>query len=132
MTSFTESVVEQAALAWLESLRWTVKHGPDIAPGELAAERADYAQVILGERLRQALARLNPDLPAKATEDAFRKVMHPEGATVEARNCALHRLLTDGVTVEYQFAALRDAPLPKLISGEVRIKNLERIAGEVP
>ncbi len=40
----TESVVEQAALAWLESLGWTVQHAPDIAPGELAAERTDYAQ----------------------------------------------------------------------------------------
>lgn len=38
-TSFTESVVEQAALAWLESHGWTVKHGPEIAPGELVAKK---------------------------------------------------------------------------------------------
>jgi type I restriction enzyme R subunit len=98
----TESIVEDAALAWLEGLGWTVKHGPEIAPGELAAERQDYGQVVLDDRLRQALARLNPALPAEATEDAFRKVMRPEGATLEARNCALHRLLTDGATVEYR------------------------------
>ena len=47
MGVFTESVVEEAALAWLESLGFTVKHGPDIAPGEPGAERADYAQVVL-------------------------------------------------------------------------------------
>ncbi len=40
MESFTESVVEDAALAWLESLGWGVRHGPDIAPGSLFAERA--------------------------------------------------------------------------------------------
>ena len=40
MESFSESVVEQAALAWLESLGWTVKHGPDIAPGALRAKGA--------------------------------------------------------------------------------------------
>lgn len=41
MTTFTESTVEDAALAWLESLGWTLKHGPEIAPGELASERTD-------------------------------------------------------------------------------------------
>ena len=41
VTAFTESVVEEAALAWLESLGWAVKHGLDIAPGELFAERTE-------------------------------------------------------------------------------------------
>ena len=39
MASFAESVVEDATLAWLESLGYAVKHGPEIAPGELFAER---------------------------------------------------------------------------------------------
>src|SRR5437899_1653637 len=104
MTAFTESVVEDAALAWLESLGWVIKHGPQIAPGELTAERQDYDQVVLEDRLRQALARLNPDLPPEAIDDAFRKVKHPDGAAIEARNRALHRLLTDGATVEYRRA----------------------------
>ena len=102
MTAFTESVVEDAALAWLESLGWSVKHGPEIAPGELAAERGDYGQVVLNERLRQALARLNPGLPPEALDDAFRRLTRTEGATLEARNRALHRMLVDGVTVEYR------------------------------
>ena len=71
MTRFSESVVEEAALDWLDSLGWTVVHGPDIAPDTLAAERADYGQVILERRLRDALAQLNPDLPAEALEDCF-------------------------------------------------------------
>jgi type I restriction enzyme R subunit len=99
---FTESVIEQAALAWLEGLGWLVKHGPEIAPGELGAERADYAQAILVDRLRQALARLNPQLPIDAREDAFRKLTRLEGSTLEARNRAFHRLLVEGVTVEYR------------------------------
>lgn len=98
----TESVVEDAALAWLESLGYGVKHGPDIAPGELAAERTNYAQIILEDRLRQALVRLNPSLPSEALDDAFRKLTRPEGPTLETRNRALHRLLVDGVTVEYR------------------------------
>lgn len=98
----TESIVEEAALDWLEGLGWTVKHGPEIAPGELFAERRDYAQVVLERRLRDVLARLNPKLPAEALEDAFRKVIRLDGATLEARNRAVHRLLVDGVEVEYR------------------------------
>ena len=102
MSSFTESVVEEAALAWLDELGYSIAHGPDIAPGELAAERMDYGQVVLEDRLRQALVRLNPRLPAEALEDAFRKIIRVEGPTPEARNRAFHRMLVDGVTVEYR------------------------------
>ena len=110
-TSFTESVVEDAALAWLESLGYAVKHGPEIAPGELFAERGDYGQVILAIRLREALVRLNPTLPAEAIDDAFRKIIRLEGATLDARNRTFHRLLVDGVTVEYRReTCLRRAP----------------------
>ena len=48
----TESVIEQAALAWLESLAWRIAHGPDIAPDTPNAERTDYGQVVLEQRLR--------------------------------------------------------------------------------
>ena len=99
---FTESVVEDAALAWLESLGYAVKHGPETAPGELFAERGDYGQVILAIRLREALVRLNPSLPGEAIDDAFRKITRLEGATLDARNRTFHRLLVDGVTVEYR------------------------------
>ena len=99
---FAESDVESAALAWLESLGWTLKNGPEIAPEEPAAERTDFGQVVLEQRLHDALARLNPDLPAAALEDAFRKLTRPEGPTLEVRNRAVHRMLVDGVTVEYR------------------------------
>ncbi|PTL36042.1 hypothetical protein CLG94_07020 [Candidatus Methylomirabilis limnetica] len=72
--NFSESVVKQAALAWFESLGWRVTHGLEIAPGEAGAERNDYGQVVLAQRLRDALARLNPVLPAEALEDAVRKL----------------------------------------------------------
>jgi type I restriction enzyme R subunit len=104
VNAFTESVVEQAALAWLEAAGWRVLNGAEIAPGEPTAERDDYGQVVLARRLRDALARLNPSLPAEALDDAFRKLTRPEGADLIVRNRALHRLLVDGVTVEYRDA----------------------------
>jgi type I restriction enzyme R subunit len=99
---FSESVVEQAALAWLEGIGWPIRSGPDIAPDMPAAERRDYGEVVLARRLRDALARLNPQLPSEALEDAFRKLTRPEGAELVQRNRALHRLLVDGATVEYR------------------------------
>ena len=102
MAGFTESDIEEAALAWLADLGWAVAHGPDIAPDALAAERSDYGQVLLEQRLRDSLARLNPDLPADALGDALRKLTRPEGSTLEARNRTFHRRLVDGVTVEYR------------------------------
>ena len=102
IANFTESEVEDAALDWIAGCGWSVAHGPDIAPDAPDAERADYGAVVLEGRLRAALERLNPDLPAEALDDAFRKLMRPEGATVEARNRAFHRMVVDGVAVEHR------------------------------
>jgi type I restriction enzyme R subunit len=58
MGIMTESTVEQAALAWLDASGWQIKHGPEMAPDGLFAERQDFGQVVLEQRLRDALARL--------------------------------------------------------------------------
>jgi type I restriction enzyme R subunit len=99
-----ESDLEKVAIEWLGRLGWSFVGGPEIAPGEPAAERESYQDVVLVGRLRAAMTRLNPNLPEGALEDALRRVKRPEGASPEERNRALHRLLVDGVTVEYQDA----------------------------
>ena len=104
MSHFTESVLEEAVLEYLGSLNWDILFGPEIAPGEPGAERGDYRDVLLTGRLRAALERLNPSLPAEAVEEAFRKVvnlphLHPG---LGANNRAFHKMLTDGVDVEYR------------------------------
>ena len=101
-TTFAESEVEEAALEWLSDLDWGISNGPEIAPGSLNAERADYREVVLERRLRQTLAELNPSIQAEALEDAFAKLTRPEGASLESRNRAFHRMLSDGVNVEYR------------------------------
>ena len=97
----TESVVEDAALDWFRTLGYDVIGGPDMPPG-VGALRADYGQVVLASVLRGVVARLNPDLPAEAWDDAVRRLTRPEGSTLEARNRAFHRMAVDGVTVEYR------------------------------
>ena len=101
VATLSESIVEAVSLDWLASLGWAVLHGPAIAPDMLAAERSDYGEVLLEARLRSALARLNPDLPDDALEDALRRLTRPTGATLEARNRDFHRMLVSGVTVEH-------------------------------
>ena len=72
MTTLTEADVEAAALEWLAALGWQTAHGPDIGPGAPGEERADYGAVVLEQRLRDALARLNPE---QGTGDIRRLVM---------------------------------------------------------
>jgi type I restriction enzyme R subunit len=104
MSAFTESIVEDAALAWLEALGYSVLHGPEIAYGEPSAERTDpnYRDVVLDGRLRRTLTLLNPALPPEALEEAFRKLIRADAPSLMERNRALHRMLVDGVSVEYR------------------------------
>jgi type I restriction enzyme, R subunit len=100
MSSFTESTVEDAALTWLGELQYSVEHGPEIAPGELSAERTSLNEVLLPERFRTALRKLNPTLPAQVLEEAFRKASIPKHASLTSNNRAFHRMLVDGIAVE--------------------------------
>ena len=111
MTTISEADVEQAALDWLSALGWKVAHGPDIAPDTPGTERADYGQVVLERRVQDSFAELNPSLPPSALDDSYRKLIRPEGSTIEARNRAFHRMLVEGVAVEYRAdgGALRGA-----------------------
>src|SRR3569832_38061 len=104
MGLFQESTVEEATLIWLSGLGFAVSHGPDIAAGQPAAERNDqtYRDVVLEGRLRQALARLNPAPPAAALAAPPRPPTRTDAPSLLERNRAVHRMLVDGVTVEYR------------------------------
>ena len=99
--SLNESTVEDAALEWLGALGYAIGHGPDMAPGEPAAERASFADVVLVARLRAAILRLNRLVPEDAREDALRKVLRLGTPSLTQTNRAFHRMLRDGVPVEY-------------------------------
>ncbi len=96
-----ESDVEEAALSWFGELGYAVGHGPHLAPGEAAAERDSFAEVVLAGRLRAAIQRLNPAIPEEAREEALRKVLRVGTPSLAQTNRAFHRMLRDGVPVEY-------------------------------
>jgi type I restriction enzyme R subunit len=98
----SESTVEEVLLGWMGGLAYGVQNGPAIAPGEKLAERVDYGQTTLAQRLRDALTRLNPKLTKEPLEDAFRKLTRFEGPDLVFRNRAMHRMLVDGVNVEFK------------------------------
>ena len=75
-------------------------HGPDISPDGLTPERVSYDQVLLTVRLREALERLNPHLPAETLEEVLRKVQQTEAPSLIEENRRLHRYLVEGVPVE--------------------------------
>jgi len=97
-----ESVVEDAALDWLAALGYEVLSGPAIAPGELSAERPDYKQVFLFDRLQTKLEDLNPKIPLEGLQEALRKIRLITHPTLIENNRAFHRLLVEGVDVEFR------------------------------
>lgn len=87
-------------MAWLHKSGWTTARGPDLGPDAPDPERSAYSDVALPPRLRDALSRLNPDLPGPALDDAFRRLTRPAGSALDARNRSFHKMLVDGVPVE--------------------------------
>ena len=99
--SLNESIVEYATLEWFRELGYAVGHGPHLAPGEPAAERASFGDVVLAGRLRAAIRRLNPAIPEEAREEALRKVLRLGTPSLVQTNRAFHRMRRDEVEVEY-------------------------------
>ena len=98
----TESQLEQETLAWLAELGYVVHFGPDIAHDGAKPERANYRQAVLPFRLREAIRRLNPDIPTAAREDALHRVLDLGVPAQLSANRAFHKLLVTGVPVQYQ------------------------------
>ena len=102
MTPLNESIVEDAALAWFAELGYAIGHGPHLAPGEPAAERNSFGDVVLLGRLRDAIRRLNPAVPEEAREEALRKVLRVATPSPTQTNCNFHAMLCDGVPIKYK------------------------------
>jgi type I restriction enzyme, R subunit len=100
MSGGFESVVEQAAIDWLGELGYRFVYGHEIAPGGPYAERDTYGQVILEDRFRDALHRINPHLPQDALDDVARRVLRPASPALEENNVAFHRMLAKGAEVQ--------------------------------
>jgi len=98
----TEDQLEQETLGWLADVGYRSVYGPDIAVDGNAPERSNYVEVVLVERLRAAINRLNPAIPLVARDDALRQILYLDTPVLLSANRHFHRLLINGVPVEYQ------------------------------
>jgi type I restriction enzyme R subunit len=102
MTPFTESTIEQAAIDWLKDLGYAYAFGPDIAFDGEAPERGDYQEALLLDRLQEAIARINADLPAQAQEEALRKITRLGKPSLLLNNHAFHHALVNGIEIDFK------------------------------
>jgi len=98
----TETDIELLAIERLQSLGYSYVYAPDIAPDAANPERENFADVLLTQRLHNAVARINPTLPPAALDEAIKTVQRISSPELLANNEAFHRFLTEGVNVSYQ------------------------------
>jgi type I site-specific restriction-modification system R (restriction) subunit/very-short-patch-repair endonuclease len=98
----TESAVEQFAIDLLEKSGYQYVYGPDIAPDSITPERQSFEDVLLIEWLTASVARINPNVPADAREDAVKQLLRLNSPELISNNESFHRMLTEGVKVSYQ------------------------------
>jgi len=105
---FTESVVEVACLDYFGQLGYTYLPAPEIASDGLFAERDQYGETILKQRLRTALTKINPKIPTPAIDDAIKRIISADSPSLVVNNRTFHKMLTDGVDVQFRNPSGRD------------------------
>ncbi len=99
--SLNESIIENVALEWFGELGYSCLGAEAHTPALSHGERESYTEVVLVGRLREAIRRLNPAIPEEAREEALRKVLRVGTPALVQTNRTFHRMLRDGVPVEY-------------------------------
>lgn len=102
MNYLTESAIEDFAIKLFERLGYSYVYAPDIGPESENPERSHYDEVILKDRLWSAVQRINPSVPRHALQEAVKDVERIHSPDTLANNEVFHRLLTEGVKVNYQ------------------------------
>jgi len=100
--NFTEDFLEEAAIEILQELGYEYVFAPDISCDGEYPERKDYREVFLEQRVKDALFRINRDLPAEALEDAYRQIITFNSPMLEENNRYFHKLLVEGIEVSYK------------------------------
>ena len=113
--SITEQQLEDTAIGWFGELGWHHVNGPDMAPDGDSPARTDYRQVVLRDHLLAVLARINPQIPAAALEQAAHELLTVSEPLLIARNRRVHRLLLAGIPVEFSVGDEKRSDLVNLI-----------------
>lgn len=98
----TESEIEDVVLEILSEIGYKLIHGTEIAPDGEKQERNTYVDVLLASRLERAIDKFNPDIPSQARQEALKKVLRVDSPSLVVNNQTFHRMLVDGVDIEYR------------------------------
>jgi type I restriction enzyme R subunit len=101
-STLTEDQIEQYNLQLLQSLGYNYANGYDIQPEGPHQERESFGEVVLKERLQQAIYKLNPDIPPDSQQEAFREILNINKGDLLNNNEQFYKFLIEGVTVEFQ------------------------------
>ncbi|MED2749764.1 type I restriction endonuclease subunit R [Bacillus thuringiensis] len=102
MFKYNESELELAALEWLEEMDYEIVEGPDIAPDGDYAERGSFHDIVLVDRLRDSLQKINPSLDRKVIEEAVQQIIANASPNIVLNNKQFHKFLTDGIEIQIQ------------------------------
>lgn len=102
MKPITESHIEEFALEELAKLSWGYAYGPDISPEGASPARSSFEDVVLTDKLRSAVSKINPNIPADALEQAVQKVLRIYSPDLLYNNETFHELLIEKVRIPYQ------------------------------
>ncbi len=97
-----ETELENLCLNWFHDGGWDVVSGADIAPDSDTPARSDYSEIVLQEVLTQAIISINPHLPKECIEQVMAQVLKPESLDLITNNRYFHRMLLEGVPVQYK------------------------------
>ena len=102
MKPITENIIEESAIELLQSQGWEYANGKELSPEGLFCERENYQQIILIQRLRNAISKINPHIPLDAQESAVQKVLRIYSPVLLHNNEEFHRLLVEKVKIPFQ------------------------------
>jgi type I restriction enzyme R subunit len=123
MAKITETEIEKFAIELLESSGYQYIYGPSIAPdsecrGESSfapSKRQSFEDVLLMDRLKTAIGRINPAIPADTREDAIKQIKRLNSPELITNNETFHRMLTEGINVGFRKDGHRRGDLVWLI-----------------
>ena len=115
MKMITEDQLEQHCIDWFKEIGWEYECGYDIAPDTNRPFRTDYQEVVILDRLRESLARINPNIPTDKIDEAINMLTRLDSTNLEVNNRQFHRFVNSGVPIDIKVDGRLKRDFVKLI-----------------
>ena len=117
-----ENDLEQNCIDWFKELGWDYYCGYDIAPNSDNPKRSDYKEVVLTDKLKEALFKINPNIPKeKIIDEVIPKLLRFDSPILEVNNRQFHKFINDEILIELRVDGRSQSDFVKIID----FKNIE-------